>query len=507
MLGLYGPHTVGFLPCTDLCGVSFHPELWPFLEGLMPMVKDVWITGSNQNSEEATGRVTVDLILGSFATKVTFYIIDADTTYRILLGRPWLHENWVIPSTLHQCIKYAREGKQHTVFADQAPFREDECNLTDALLYLGGPALQLPPRSKGKGKQIKCSDEDSETGELFVINKNLVELHAKNFRSKAICLEKQNIKHVADYVSQGINGSIPLPPNCLQISFPKQHQSVQRLKTFVVTYQRKEEKEKARKASKPIHFYKGEPIAQTSLDDDFDWENQTQNHLEPIEEMADMPESIKEMCKKQNIPQVQNTSRRNFFKQLWEPSQVRGQPPFPRKDIRGLGYEAKVFFSANVVGLLLDTGSAKSSQASSNSNPQEDIFCPTKGSLDEESSEESDEQSSPINSEDTNFYEVLVAYPDDEEDFVDLQLAPQEIEDGGQATVDELIELNLGDQENPRPVFISTLLDEQERELWTRDFFSPHSSMEFREVYAYKHEVMNIRVNPQAESPFRRRIF
>ena len=179
------------------------------------------ITGFNLKSEEAVGRVTVNLSLGDFATKVTFYIINADTTYRVLLRRSWLHENWVVPSTLHQCIKYAREGKQYTVFADQAPFREDECNLTDAPLYFGGPALQTPTQSKGKGKQVRSPDKDSETGELFVINKNLAELHAKNFRSKAICPEKQNINHEADYVSQGINGSIPLPPNCLQISFPK----------------------------------------------------------------------------------------------------------------------------------------------------------------------------------------------------------------------------------------------------------------------------------------------
>ncbi|MQM04670.1 hypothetical protein Taro_037470 [Colocasia esculenta] len=115
--------------------------------------------------------------------------------------------------------------------------------------------------------------------------------------------------------------------------------------------------------------------------------------------MADMPESIKEMCKKQNIPQVQNASRRDFFKQLWKPAQVRGQPPFPRKDTRGLGYDVKVFFTADVVGLLPDTCNAESSQGSSSSNSQGNIFCPTKGSSYEESPEESNEQSSPTNSE------------------------------------------------------------------------------------------------------------
>jgi len=33
--------------------------------------------------------------------EVTCYVIDADTSYNLLLGRPWIHANWIVPSTLH----------------------------------------------------------------------------------------------------------------------------------------------------------------------------------------------------------------------------------------------------------------------------------------------------------------------------------------------------------------------------------------------------------------------
>ncbi|KAL0305364.1 UNVERIFIED_CONTAM: hypothetical protein Sangu_3036000 [Sesamum angustifolium] len=33
---------------------------------------------------------------------------DAKTSYNMLLGRPWSHENAVVPSTWHQCFKYCR---------------------------------------------------------------------------------------------------------------------------------------------------------------------------------------------------------------------------------------------------------------------------------------------------------------------------------------------------------------------------------------------------------------
>jgi hypothetical protein len=42
--------------------------------------------------------------------------------------------------------------------------------------------------------------------------------------------------------------------------------------------------------------------------------------------------------------------------------------------------------------------------------------------------------------------------------------APQELEDGGQPTIDELVEVNLGTEEDPRPTFVSATLTEKERE-------------------------------------------
>ncbi|MQL91337.1 hypothetical protein Taro_023955 [Colocasia esculenta] len=93
-----------------------------------------------------------------------------------------------------------------------------------------------------------------------------------------------------------------LPVN-ITICSLKQEQSVRRLKTFVVTHQRKERRKNARKAAKPILFYKGELILPTYTGDDFGWEDRSNNQLESIQEMADMPEKIKEMCRKQKIPQ------------------------------------------------------------------------------------------------------------------------------------------------------------------------------------------------------------
>ncbi|XP_057790567.1 LOW QUALITY PROTEIN: uncharacterized protein LOC131007657 [Salvia miltiorrhiza] len=65
------------------------------------------------------------------------HVIDARTSYNMLLGRPWLHENGVIPSTLHQCFKYYQNGTVRKVVGDHKPFTEAESHFADAQFYLG----------------------------------------------------------------------------------------------------------------------------------------------------------------------------------------------------------------------------------------------------------------------------------------------------------------------------------------------------------------------------------
>jgi len=67
---------------------------------------------------------------------VTCYVIDADTSYNMLLGRPWIHDNWIIPSTLHQCFKYVDDNSEvKTVFASLQPFKGVENYFTDSIFY------------------------------------------------------------------------------------------------------------------------------------------------------------------------------------------------------------------------------------------------------------------------------------------------------------------------------------------------------------------------------------
>lgn len=81
------------------------------------------IQGYNADSKRAIGKIRLKCQLADLKSEITCYVIDNDTSYNLLLGRPWIHGNFVVPSTLHQCFKYVDEDKKkvQTVFADRKP--------------------------------------------------------------------------------------------------------------------------------------------------------------------------------------------------------------------------------------------------------------------------------------------------------------------------------------------------------------------------------------------------
>ena len=62
--------------------------------------------------------------------------------------------------------------------------------------------------------------------------------------------------------------------------------------------------------------------------------------------------------------------------------------------------------------------------------------------------------------------------------------APRAIEDGGQSTVDELRELNLGTSEEPRLIYVSSLLKPREESKYFELL------MEYKDVFAWTYKEM-----------------
>jgi len=75
------------------------------------------IYGFNANGMRPMRKIKLKCQIGDLRSKVTCYVLVADTSYNLLLlGRPSIHRSSIIPSTLHQVMKYIdRDGKVQTV--------------------------------------------------------------------------------------------------------------------------------------------------------------------------------------------------------------------------------------------------------------------------------------------------------------------------------------------------------------------------------------------------------
>ncbi|KAJ6841569.1 uncharacterized protein M6B38_306780 [Iris pallida] len=94
------------------------------------------ISGFNSGRSYPIGKIRLKCQIGDLQSEVTCYVIDADTSYNILLGRPWIHDYMIVPSMLHQCFKYVdKYGFVRTKFADIDPFKGVESYYSDSCLY------------------------------------------------------------------------------------------------------------------------------------------------------------------------------------------------------------------------------------------------------------------------------------------------------------------------------------------------------------------------------------
>ncbi|KAM1724361.1 hypothetical protein PS2_022206 [Malus domestica] len=100
------------------------------------------------------------MTIGELKSSTIFHVIDARTSYGLLLGRPWIHANGVVPSTFHQCLKFYREGVK-VIYGDTKPFTEAESYFADAKFYMDEDMVPeaLPKEIKSTGKATPKKQE------------------------------------------------------------------------------------------------------------------------------------------------------------------------------------------------------------------------------------------------------------------------------------------------------------------------------------------------------------
>ncbi|XP_016461045.1 uncharacterized protein LOC107784427 [Nicotiana tabacum] len=107
----------------DGCGACIiHPRVLAQMKLEDKIVSCCITLTSFKNAVEWTsGEITLPVLANGVTLEMTFHIMDQDTTYNAIVGRPWIHPMRVVPSSLYQVIKlptpwgiFSIQGEQRT---------------------------------------------------------------------------------------------------------------------------------------------------------------------------------------------------------------------------------------------------------------------------------------------------------------------------------------------------------------------------------------------------------
>ena len=69
--------------------------------------------------QDIRGEIDLPIQIGPHIYQITFQVMDINPAYSFLLGQPWIHSVGVVPSTLHQRLKFMVEGKLIIVLGEE----------------------------------------------------------------------------------------------------------------------------------------------------------------------------------------------------------------------------------------------------------------------------------------------------------------------------------------------------------------------------------------------------
>ena len=76
------------------------------------------IRGYDGTQRTVMGTLTTHVMIGPVRYSILFQVLSIQSSFNLLLGRPWIHEAGAIPSSLHQKVKFIHEGRIITIQSD-----------------------------------------------------------------------------------------------------------------------------------------------------------------------------------------------------------------------------------------------------------------------------------------------------------------------------------------------------------------------------------------------------
>ena len=93
-----------------------------------------------------------------------FHVINAEVSYHVLLGHPWLHKHRLIPSTSHQCIKGRLNRRPVRFPVNRNPFSQGGVNFAETMFYDELEPVDENPAPSTPGAPILEEEEEGGRG-------------------------------------------------------------------------------------------------------------------------------------------------------------------------------------------------------------------------------------------------------------------------------------------------------------------------------------------------------
>lgn len=171
----------------NICTLKLIIELG-FSEHAVDPRKKITIKAYDEEECSSKGSITLPIRVGHIVKDVVCQVLDLPLTYNILLGRPWIHDMHVVPSTYHQCIKFPHNGVEITILGDPNPFMY--CSNLKPKIESIIPSNREAPSSQAYIDPNSLKESTSKANETEVKIKVKEQGVGEYYMSHALCIGK-----------------------------------------------------------------------------------------------------------------------------------------------------------------------------------------------------------------------------------------------------------------------------------------------------------------------------
>ncbi|KAM2661039.1 hypothetical protein EV2_023392 [Malus domestica] len=545
--------------CATCCSTedAIHFTDKDLLLGSKPHNRPLFISGYVR--EHKVSRMLVDggsainIMPKSTMTTIGIKVDELSLSRLLIQERPWIHANGVVPSTLHQCLKFYLE-RVKVIYGDTKPFTEAESHFADAKFYMDEDMeWQAVPKKQEEEAMPSSNKNDDELAKPATTRGNRTPSNGPNIPVFRYIPTKADTQRHMDNVkllkinavlpltqlsdikvarpSQGFIKGLPkgvepsfLPtkkteegfdPNAYKLMLKagynftssanlgkKDLNTIKDNKRDLTKTQKKLEEHgygvnnnKAR-----LGFTPNAPVKISNKAKNASAQHTSVSIIQDKEEPRTAPQtsvfdrmnrsrtrvSAPKLIGGQNRTSVfkrlnKSVSRSSVFKRLSKPKKQSDTTSFPpRQSVMERLGEAKepskmrkTTPEVEKIDRLAEKDDVRSS-IPSRMKRQAILEVNTVGSLKVNTEEEAQDV----------FHITIQEGEEDEILKENVIAAPSQLEDGGQATVDDLKELNLGTSEEPKPIFVSALLSADEIEKYYQLL------LEYKDIFAWTYKEM-----------------